>query len=366
MVRKLLGNIKGEKGEVTSEQLKGEVETLNTLIKQYGINVKMFGAKGDGSTDDTESIQSSIDYANTNGIRKVVVPPGDYIISSSLYLNGCSMFGLSSNVYGGTENGVVFNCLTKDFSCILQGSTSSKNIEFSVENISVHNALVGFEITYVINSVFSNIHAIGCDTGYILGKPSSVGSMFCVFNNLYTSGCRLGIVVDSNEYFNNNVFNNGYIQGSERAMLLKVSGGYGAVNNTFNNVEFKSATGRGIHLERVRETEFNKCYFETGGASITTATNQIHSFNVSNCIFGLFKKENDFGDTSLIIKDDLGGRVLISGGIVFTTNELNDCFLYSGGSVNPYREPHELSPPNRTGSVNNFNFYSGTVKQVFI
>ncbi len=70
---------------------------LRTLKDRFSdtINVKDFGAKGDGVTDDTASIQAAIDYAFTLGgdvgysgfwIRgsKVFIPKGEYKISSTL------------------------------------------------------------------------------------------------------------------------------------------------------------------------------------------------------------------------------------------------------------------------------------------
>src|SRR5699024_5310009 len=163
--------------------------------------------------------------------------------------------GLRANVYGGSGNGVVLNATTKDFIVLAQGDTTSSKIEFNLKNITVYNASVGYEfpyvinslfeylhavncftgfvlgksnsvgceLSYVINSLFENLHAVNCFTGFVLGKPNSVGSMFNNFNNLYTRGCDYGIDVDSNEYFNNNTFNNGYIQGNIHAMSLKVT-----------------------------------------------------------------------------------------------------------------------------------------------
>src|SRR6266403_5497165 len=52
-------------------------------------NVKDFGAKGDGSTDDTTAIQNAINAAMTTGVNSlggaiVFFPPGQYKVTASL------------------------------------------------------------------------------------------------------------------------------------------------------------------------------------------------------------------------------------------------------------------------------------------
>lgn len=57
-------------------------EQVNGLV-----NVKLFGAVGDGVTDDREAIQEAIYYAEENKHNGVYMPKGNYLISSRIELN---------------------------------------------------------------------------------------------------------------------------------------------------------------------------------------------------------------------------------------------------------------------------------------
>lgn len=61
---------------------------LNPLLTNLAtVNVKYYGVKGDGKTDDTETFQLALDDANTVTTR-LVVPAGQYIISKPLTITG--------------------------------------------------------------------------------------------------------------------------------------------------------------------------------------------------------------------------------------------------------------------------------------
>ena len=65
-----------------------------SMINGAPLNVKDFGAVGDGVTNDTVAMQAALDAANTAGGGSVFVPVGEYIITSPLIVfSDTTLFG---------------------------------------------------------------------------------------------------------------------------------------------------------------------------------------------------------------------------------------------------------------------------------
>lgn len=70
----------GESYPTLRKRLDDEHKEVTTQLEHIAINVKKFGAKGDGVTDDTESIQDAIDFASSKNGGKVIIPDGVYMV----------------------------------------------------------------------------------------------------------------------------------------------------------------------------------------------------------------------------------------------------------------------------------------------
>src|SRR5690606_20803607 len=62
-----------------------ELESTTTIVKDY-INILDFGAVGNGTTESAEFIQNALDYAESNGIRRVYAPAGEYLLEKTIYI----------------------------------------------------------------------------------------------------------------------------------------------------------------------------------------------------------------------------------------------------------------------------------------
>ena len=77
-----------------SLQATDSLPSLNWQPGSDWINVKNFGAKGDGKTDDTAALQKAFDKLNNH--ITVYLPPGRYIISKTLEWKGAKrLIGVS-------------------------------------------------------------------------------------------------------------------------------------------------------------------------------------------------------------------------------------------------------------------------------
>jgi hypothetical protein len=66
---------------------KSTAELASQLAQIAAYNVKQYGAKGDGVTDDTTAIQNSINAANSAGGGTVFFPNGTYLVSATIIVH---------------------------------------------------------------------------------------------------------------------------------------------------------------------------------------------------------------------------------------------------------------------------------------
>lgn len=123
-------------------------------------NVKNFGAKGDGVTDDTAAFNASMTFAAANGNMYVYVPAGTYLVSSTVSVPAyCGFFGTGGSQIRFTGAGVCFYCGTvvsasykmaiRDLRIILIAITSTaiqldNSIQSEVKNVYIEGPVSSF------------------------------------------------------------------------------------------------------------------------------------------------------------------------------------------------------------------------------
>lgn len=245
------------------------------------INVKNYGAKGDGRTDDTVAIKSAINYASQRKPCVVYFPKGTYCYTDLGGLCSASKDGLAFIGEEGYKS-VVLKCInTEDEHIALDFDRfrfANDNNPFGYGLYVKNLCVVGNEKTKtcihiqgVTHAVFENIYAGECyDTVYDID-----GVMCSAFYNINTLNDNnyadrkltplYGCVINTGFRGANNVgastnntFVNCYFENCETGLHL-VWGD----QNTFTGCAFEYNTKKGLVLEKdARMTLINACGIE--------------------------------------------------------------------------------------------------------
>lgn len=154
----------------------------NRMIEGAAVNVKDFGAKGDGTTNDTAAIQAAINASNS-----IYVPSGTYICSPDTLT-------LKSNldIFGdGFNSKIELNDIGVLLTGTLVSNLTIQNIHLTLDS-SVNTSVSGESTTSLklINSL--NIHLLNCFISNNIG------------DQVLFQGCR-GVVVTNNTFFGGKV-----------------------------------------------------------------------------------------------------------------------------------------------------------------
>ena len=86
------------------------INKLNNEFSDRGINVKWFGAKGDGVNDDTSAIESAISTAEKGAVKRVYFPAGKYLTTTTnRHIGDISLVGenrMTSTIVSNTKDPV--------------------------------------------------------------------------------------------------------------------------------------------------------------------------------------------------------------------------------------------------------------------
>ncbi|KWX71621.1 hypothetical protein AMQ84_27250 [Paenibacillus riograndensis] len=125
-----------------SELTSASIGNMLTNVRTWGgviYNVKEYGAVGDGVTDDTAAINSAIAAALANGGGQVFFPPGEYVISQTIFVPAkVNIVGSGSG-----ENASLAKTILRINGDFVGIRVVGRNVKLSAFLLTIINGLVG-------------------------------------------------------------------------------------------------------------------------------------------------------------------------------------------------------------------------------
>lgn len=309
------------------------------------VTPEMFGAVGDGVTDDTEAIQEAID----TGMNILLGRSKNYVISNELVLCSNTIFDMNHSVLmyktQNKERNVILNIQNKSHIAICNGTLSSDGDSDSKKNIRTHTlGIFGFSAQNccVYNMNFTNLGTSNCINGteqvsFGLGsgddKQDSCNNIVrdCVFDATTDSfNVRMCSPFKSVSKFHiyNNVVYHCLFKYSVKS-CCEIAGNTTSECKIFNNVVLDCGT-------EAFDIDKNACYCEISHNVIEKRTGSDES---STTPFGGISVQTYLGDDKVdgfkskgnIIKDN---TILNSNGAGIFANSTEDCLIFNNRVYN--------------------------------
>ncbi|MBU4421904.1 hypothetical protein KKB41_03035, partial [Patescibacteria group bacterium] len=257
------------------------------------VDVRAYGAVGNGVTDDTVAIQAAISAASAIGKGIVYLPTGTYFISDSLVLpNGTHVMGAGSNLTTIhthsaitmmesatvdtpaatnqiTIEGIMFSSDGQATQALIIGAESASYLSQNIilKNIKTYNLQNGIALNSIVYSSIENLLITGANTADSYGLKFGYQTQNVKVTNATVAGFAYnwyitggGVHADSCASYADSTHTN-------TVNLLRMEDAH---NNTFENFIFENISGLDIKEVYV---------FGNTGASLNTSNNSfINSF----------------------------------------------------------------------------------------
>jgi Pectate lyase superfamily protein len=250
-----------------------------TTVLDWGlpVNVKDFGAVGDGVADDTAAIQAAIDYAIANNIQTVYAPKGAYKISDTIFLDP------PGNLRVDPVNPTVFN-----FSVSLigegVGNQDGKGTQFYATFDDKVAIMVGpgqgmRVANFCVQGPGTGYHAQQHADGVGIGISGGNGGAYRVrIDNIWTANFYTGYktgAAGNGALDDSNVFYN--CQGTNHVYGIWISASQNFTNSLYNCnpggvIQLLSAVGAGGHVFGGNYSSGNGAANAFGISSISAVT----------------------------------------------------------------------------------------------
>ena len=263
-----------------------EVDSQLEHIKN--VNVKEFGAKGDGITDDTLQIQNAIDSLGDNG-GTVVFPKGEYIVTGIKLKSNVSIVGeLGSQSFGyslkyGTVvlkalsdhifdvsgcdaikiEGIFFNGNARNANALYAKDERCRGLNVTnCRFYECNNAISSSSSKTLNEAIIENNKIMYCNTA-ITGVLDSR-----IINNFINANIRSIYLREGN---NDNIITTNKIEWNEYGIEC-----YRSHHNIISNNIFDRQSNQGVYINNSVQATVSNNVFRRNGADTTNAKNKCH------------------------------------------------------------------------------------------
>ena len=195
--------------EIINSQLTNNIETINSQLdniktNHLDVNIRDFGAKCDGITDDTEAIKRAINRIKENNGKSsldlsfgtilisenILIPPLVKIYGRGIYKTTIKAKEGVSIILDITSDGI-YNNEFYDFTIDGNNNSNIKGIYFNEKNATINDE----------NCKFENILIVNCTDPLIIGSNNRGNR----FDNINIEHCVNGLILNGTDNLLNNI-----------------------------------------------------------------------------------------------------------------------------------------------------------------
>lgn len=281
------------------------------------IDVREFGVKFDGKTDDTDKWVSALNYCRENAM-KLFCPAGtSFVQTDVLDVSGVSIEGTLKGYLN--REGTIIKGIGTSGVVLNQKTIKSSDLSNDYQNLSVQGGRLALRFGYAVNISLTNIFIENTTDGIELGQPDLIGVLWNAMKNCQVRVSGRALYLGGRDFANSNVIQGCIFNGSKPSHI-GTQGGYGAVGNVLIATEFASTgVGKGLVLENTANTSILNGYFESKDTSITFRRNN-HNVVINDPTFSVLSKQGA-ADPSYMIHESGGLSLTINGGRIFAAND---------------------------------------------